>query len=72
MECEIRSKTYEWHEEIMNIFTEAVSQKEAAAAVPDPNFTGMVRRVARFLGERDKPALLSTCRAAGPRRLHPP
>ena len=64
MECEVRSKTYGWHEEIMRLFMDAVSQREAATAMPDPNLAGTVRRAAKFLSEQDRPALLSTCRSA--------
>ena len=66
MECEVRSKTYDWHEEIMKLFTDAVTQREAATGRPDPDLAGTVRYVARFLGLRDRPALWSTCRSAVP------
>ena len=66
MECEIRSKTYEWYEDIIALFTDAVMHREAAASRPDPNLGGIARGAARFLRSGERPILWAVCQSTVP------
>ena len=66
MECEIRSRAFEWYEDIMALFTNEVAHIEAVASRPDPNLGGIARGAARFLLAGERPALWATCQSAVP------
>ena len=66
MECEIRSRAFEWFEDIMALFTNEVAHIEAVASRPDPNLGGIARAAARFLLVGERPALWATCQSAVP------
>ena len=66
MECEVRSKTSEWYEDIMALFTDAVTHREAAASRPDPNLGGIARGAARFLRSWERPILWAVCQSTVP------
>ena len=66
MECEIRSRAFEWYEDIMALFTDAVAHMEAAASRPDPDLGGIARGAARFLRTGERPALWAVCQSTVP------
>ena len=66
MECEIRSRAFEWYEDIMSLFTNEVAHVDAAASRPDPDLGGIARSAARFLRTGERPALWAACQSTVP------